>query len=114
MAIALETSDQGTWSSNKMSPHLRKSDGDKIEKSDHNGVGRCVCVWGYFPLGGCVGVWVGTTHWVGVCVGEPLLILGGLKCLTAVTRFQLRILRICLLKISLGKVASALFTFTFT
>ena len=56
MAIALETSDQGTWSSNKMSPHLRKSDGDKIEKSDHNGVGRCVCV--------CVG----TSHWVGVCV----------------------------------------------
>ena len=108
MAIALETSDQGTWSSNKMSPHLRKSDGDKIEKSDHNGVGRCVCVWGYFPLGRCVCVGVG------VCLGEPLLILGGLKCLTSVTRFRLRILRICLLKISLGKVASALFTFTFT
>ena len=59
MAIALETSDQGTWSSNKMSPHLKKSDGDKIEKSDHNGVGRCVCVWGYFPLGRCVCVGVG-------------------------------------------------------
>ena len=48
------------------------------------------------------------------CVEWPLLILRGLKCLTAVTRFRLRILRICLLKISLGKVASALFTFTFT
>ena len=34
-----------------------------------------------------------------VCV----FILGGLKCLTAVTRFRLRILRICLLNISLEK-----------